>query len=228
MTTKAKTKTVASNKKVVTNKQKGKEPDIRERITELRETIEQSWFEISILLKDIYENNMFEEWGYSSFEDYVKSELDLEYRNAMYRVKIGQTISELEISKEQIAGLGWTKFKEIIPILMDEKLGLTKSKINKIIKAVEPMSFRETKELVSKIKEEQKNGKTADVKEISKSNKVKFSFNDEQLQVVKEAISVAKEMIDTDNDSLALEYICAEWLAQQMGEDEEEIDIDID
>ena len=226
MTTKA--KTVASNKKVVTNKQKGKEPDIRERIIELRETIEQSWFEISLLLKDIYENNLFEEWGYNSFEDYVKSELDLEYRNAMYRVKIGQTISELEISKEQIAELGWTKFKEIIPILMDEKLGLTKSKINKIIKAVEPMSVRETKELVSRIKEEQKNGKTADVKEISKANKVKFSFNDEQLQVVKEAISVAKEMIDTDNDSLALEYICAEWLAQQMGEDKEEIDIDID
>jgi len=196
-TTKSKAKTGTREKK----------PDIRKQIKNLLETIEQSWFEISILLSDTYYGELYKKWGYESFEDYAKAELDMEYRSAMFRVQVGKTINDLNITKQQIGELGWTKFKELTYILKEKDL--TKEHMENLFNEVKDMSFRETKEFIKQVRIEQETGEPG---QSVKKTVMKFKFTNEQEEVVQHAVDEAMGIMEVDNENLALEYICMEWM----------------
>jgi len=185
---------------------------IRKKIVELIEQIEQTWVEVSVLLADVYENEKFKDWGYEKFEDYTTTELNLEYRSAMYRVQLGKAIQELGLDKNRLKKIGWTKIKELLPLLKSETNEKT---LNDLLKKAEKESYRSIRDFVKQVKEEIV---AAENVEKVKKVKVTFQFLQDQFDIVNRAIDRAMELANTDNKALALEYICGEWLEMDDGD----------
>jgi len=55
--------------------------------------------------------------NYASFKAYIEEEFGIEYRNAMYYVKIGEKLNELGLTIPELEELGWSKFKKLLPAL---------------------------------------------------------------------------------------------------------------
>ena len=214
-----------TQKQTTKTKAKGK-GDIRDKLHQLLQQVDECWYEISLLLSDIYNQELFRSWGYESFKDYVSAELPFEYRNAMYRVEVGDVIRKLKLKKDDMIKIGgWTKLKELAGILKEAD----EEEAEVILDKTKDMSVRETRDFVREVRYEME-GKE-DQKKVKKSV-LRFKFTQDQLDIVENAISLAKERADTDNESLALEYICAEWMEMiseasepTENEDEEEVEI---
>src|SRR3972149_2729594 len=66
----------------------GKSEDIRKRILELTENIHSSYWELSKLLYDVGKNNLYREWGFETFDEYVEKDMVFGVRKARYLQKI--------------------------------------------------------------------------------------------------------------------------------------------
>lgn len=184
-------------------------PDInkRSRIRELVEMIEESWFEFSILISDIYYDEMYKTWGYEEFADYVVGELNISYKVAILKVTMGKVIKSLGLKKDRIAKMGWTKFKEL-SLLLNE--GMSAKQVDEYIEKAKEMSFRELQDFVKaeRLKLEGRG-------EASRKITMVFRLFDEAASVVEEALKESMELIRVGNENAALEYICQEWLIKR-------------
>lgn len=145
--------------------------------------------------------------GYSTFREYVETEFSFEYRNAMYYVKIGKTIKELKLSKEEIEEIGWSKFKELTPFLLEDT---DRTTFDKIKKSIKNMTVRELRDFIEKYDIEEVKEEEA---ELVKKCRMTFSLTDEQIKIVKSALDKAMDKFGVENENLAIEYICAEFLS---------------
>jgi len=197
---------------------------IRRKINGLLETIEKSWYDISILLKNIYERELYKKWGFANFEQYSNSELDMDYRIALYRVQIGKIIEKYNLQYNDVNNMGWTKFKEISKLLKDCE-ELNKEEVIALLAKTKDMSYRETEDFIKRIREDRY---TEEGIAIKKKIKFQFIVNEEQASIIESAINLAMSFSNTENKSIALEYLCAEWLteansASNIKEVEEEV-----
>jgi len=174
--------------------------DRRGYVKELLENIDSNWFSLSLELNTIYEGKEFEEWGFESFRDYVELELQLEYRVAMYRVKIAQAIMEFDIDKDEVLEIGWTKFKELIPFLTKDK-----RKRAKLFKLAKELTVRE---LQAKLKEAKGGGK-------EQSISYTFKFNPEQSEIINEALEIGAGVFKTNDKNRIMEAIVSEWISMR-------------
>ena len=176
--------------------------DVRKEIISLMENIEESWYDISILLYHIYKENLYERWGYDKFSGYVENELSISYRDALFRRQIGEAIVKYALDKELVTKVGgWLKFKEITYLFHE---GMKNEDFEKLINKVEPLTHEETKELV-------KNERHGKFDEKIGIRIFKFRTTDDQAVNIDMAISDAMELIGTNNPALALELICIEF-----------------
>ena len=169
-------------------------------VKELLENIDSNWFSLSLELNSIYQGKEFEEWNYESFRDYIELELQLEYRIAMYRVKISQAITDYNIDKEEVLEIGWTKFKELIPFLTKDK-----RKRAKLFKLAKELTVRE---LQAKLREAKGGGK-------EQSISYSFKFNPEQSEIINEALEIGAGVFKTQDKNRVLEAIVSEWLSSR-------------
>ena len=184
---------------------------------ELRRAIdklEESRFDVAVAFYMAYtciENGLkvWELLGYPSFKEYVYDEFGFEYRNAMYYVKIGENIVSHGIDKQTFDKIGWSKFKLIMGVLSSD---LTKIQVEKLIKVVSKMSVRELKKFIDEKNFEKIIDEGNSVIEKVVRCKMVFTLTNEQADVVKQAINRAMEIGGLDNESMALELICVEYL----------------
>ena len=59
---------------------------------------------------------------YSSFRELIETEFDLEYRRAMYWVSTYNHLVESKIPFSKVAGIGWTKLKEIAKVIDEDNV----------------------------------------------------------------------------------------------------------
>lgn len=195
----ATTKTVAKRDAVL--KTKPKDDDLEAKAIKLLENIEESWYDFSIIIYEIYNSELYKTKGFEKFGDYVADKFNLEYRTAMWRVQQGEAIKRLGITKEQCSGIGWTKFKEISVLMgADTK----KSEIDSLLKKAKDMTARELQEFVK--------AERLETEKVSRKVTMTFKLMNEQANTVEEALKTAKEIAQTESEDIALEYICAEWL----------------
>ena len=171
----------------------------REGIKKLLQDIDSNWFDLSLELFDVYANKLYITWGFENFRDFVELDLQLEYRVAMYRVKMAKAISIYEIEKEQVVDIGWTKFKELLPFLSNNQ-----QKNQKLFELARKLTV---KELQAKLKK-----KTNAKKD---SIRLSFSFNPEQYEIIEEALELGKETFGIEDKNRILEAIISEWLSMK-------------
>lgn len=195
----------------MTQKQKNKiitqERSIRDIVKDGIKQIEETWFEISPLLADIYHSDLYQSWGYESFADYVEKELCISYRTAMWRVSIGDAIKGFGLSYDDVRGIGYSKMKELASAIDAIQ---SKKEMKETIKKIKDMSYRETQDFVKSIRLRKET--------IERRVSMSFRFLDEQAVIVEKALDTACALAETSNRSLALEYICNEWLATHNDE----------
>lgn len=166
----------------------------------LAEHIEEDYFRLGGVLKLISENSWFE--GFDSFDAFVFEKYGFQGRKARYLISIYTELVTKQIPWEKVGHLGWTKLKELAPIL-------TLENVDEWVTKATPVSVIE---LIAMLKAKldpsgEQSGKTSD-----DVTTLKFKVKPDQLEVVQAALAKAKGEIGTDYDTVALENICAGYV----------------
>lgn len=172
---------------------------------DLTDEIDCNYFKLGGVLAKIQDESWWEGEGFVSFQVYIQAELGMPYRKAMHLINIYDHLQESGIPYEKVKNLGWTKLKEIAPVINEEN-------VDDWVDTAENMN---NLQLMDEVKEF-KQGETSDedvAEKVKNAIKTKiFKLHQEQQEVVEEAIDAAKEACGTEFDSVALEYICLDFL----------------
>ena len=173
---------------------------VREKILEAQGQIEGGYLEMAQLLTEAYHGDFHETWGFETFEAYCDKELDIKYRKARYFIDIWDKVKSLDLPKDQVAALGWTKMKEISAVI-------TEKNAKEWMRKAEKMSSRELAEAAKIVRK--KDTKDSDVPSITT---LTLRMTEAEANVILEAIEEAKSLCDSTNAVIALEMICQDWL----------------
>jgi hypothetical protein len=171
----------------------------------LAEDIEANYFKLGGVLKLINGQQWFE--GFASFDAFVLEKFGFQVRKAHYLIQIYTNLVGQQIPWEKVAGLGWTKLKDLAPILTLENLDEWVAKAANVTVA----------ELQAMIKASQGGGSTESGTTTSDNVVLKFKMHNDQAEAVNTALAKAKGELSTDFDNVALAGICTGYLANASG-----------
>lgn len=184
----------------------------------LRNRVEESFFSLGGVLNHIVLTGAHKAAGFDGkrgFADYVKAELDIDYRKAMYLIDIYKTFRALGVSEAQFSGIGWSKAKELTSIVTPDNLDEVLGKARELSKDG----------LISWVKTTFVNedgtprvGRAPRQGQVQKT-KLQFALFADQAETVTRALEAAKGKVGTDDLAQALEFICAEWSQAAEGVD---------
>ena len=180
------------------------ETDARAMVGALQEGAEFTFVRLGAVLSVIQSKSWFEPHG--SFKDYVETAHGINYRRAMYWIGIYNGLVESEVPWKKVAHLGWSKLAKIVPIL-------TKANVDLWMKRAETNTVLQLEEMVKaeqvKLKLGSSSGEGAEAKTVTTMT---FKVHDDQKATVKAALAKCKETSGTDIDTVALEFICLDYL----------------
>lgn len=201
--------------------------DIREKILDIKRVIDDSYLDLGRLLYKTLHLKLYLQWGYAGFSDYCAGELGFQERKAQYFIALWKKIRvELGLNEDQIKGLGWTKLKEIAPILTKENADEVISGVMTGGKHGQPMSVREVQSYADDLRggddDDGDAGRGSPGEEKLQNFSVKLF--PAQLQTVQDALTLAKKVYESDKQCYLLSSLCLEWQAQHLeGSDEDRL-----
>jgi hypothetical protein len=175
--------------------------DVREEIQEECAKIEDGYMTLAQRLLEVIDNGYFTRWGFSSFEEYCTDEVQIGYRKASYLVQIAQTVKDLKIDWEDITGIGWTRMRTILPALKQD------GEVGDWLTLAADLSVKDLEKLVK----DHKIGATIEGDSSNALVTIKFRVTKDQFDIISDALDLAKEAIEDDNDVLALEQMCYDY-----------------
>lgn len=167
----------------------------------LAEDIEVNYFKLGGVLKLINENSWFE-GDFKGFDDFVYEKYGFQGRKARYLISIYDNLVTKMIPWEKVSGLGWTKLKDLAPILTPEN-------VDEWVAKAEKLTVVELQGAIKALKPEgeEKTEKTTDDVVL-----MKFKLKPDQAEAVTQALAKAKGELQTEYDTVALENICSGYL----------------
>lgn len=172
----------------------------------LAEDIEANYFKLGGILKLIQSQQWYE--GYASFDQFVLEKFGFQVRKAHYLISIYTNLVDKQIPWEKVSTLGWTKLKDLAPILTLENLDEWLAKAGPVT----------VMELQAMIKASQNSDATSESsKTTTDTVALKFKLHNEQAEAVQTALAKAKGELHTDFDNVALAGICTGYLANANG-----------
>lgn len=179
------------------------------------ETIEESSFTLGGLLAHIYHEELYTTAGYDgnkAFETYLKEELGIEYRKAMYLIKIYTHFSALGVDEARLAEIGWSKAKELVKVATAENFD----------ELVDYAANHTRAELEEYIRTDYIDaGDGSDTKTEPKAKRVTFKFwaFEDAANVWLDAIEKVKDEHGLTDDNEAFGAIITEWAQLVEGMD---------
>ena len=174
-------------------------------VGELADTSDFSAFRLGGVLAKIHAEKWYASEGYSDFKSYVVSRHGFKPRKAFYLVQIYNAVSGLGLSWDELKPIGWTKLKEIAPVLDEGNAaewlaraampGMTVSRLHGLV-------------LASRDDPATRLGRAP----ANRTTVQSFTFDDDQLETVTLALAKAKEAMGTSHDSVALQHIASGYL----------------
>jgi hypothetical protein len=166
---------------------------------ELFDTVEVSYVRLGGVLKIIKDNTWFD--GSADFETYVLEKFGFKGRKADYLIQIYTDLVTKQIPWAKVHHLGWTKLKDLSPILTLENLDEWVAKAEKLT----------VLELQAALKA--KNAPESADKPVDEFVKMNLKVKPDQKSIIDTAIAKAKGELNTQYDAVALENICAAYAA---------------
>lgn len=145
----------------------------------------------------------------AGFQKFIEEHFGLEYRVAMYWIKIYHAfnVAGIEDAAAKVAKLGWTKAKTIAPYLLEEG-----SKPDELVELAENNTVQELSEA---IKDTTTVGGTKG--ERVKRLTLKYRFLEEAAATVEGILNAAQEQFGLKSKDEALLQILTEWAAENGG-----------
>lgn len=167
----------------------------------LAENIEVNYFKMGGVLKLINDNSWFE--GFADFDIFVYEKYGFQGRKARYLISIYDNLVTKQIPWEKVSHLGWTKLKDLAPIITAEN-------VDEWVAKAEKCSVVELQALIKATKPDEGGEKSA--KTTDEVVKMTFKLKADQSEIVQQALAKAKGELHTEYDTVALENICAGYV----------------
>ncbi len=194
------TKTRAEVSSKISGKSAKRSDLVRKYLKEAKDSVETGYIRMCRFVNEAYKKDYFKDWKFDSFEAYCNKELNMEYRKAMYFVKIADKITELNIPDTRAEAIGWAKINQIIKVA-------TPKNVDKWLGKAEKSSLADITESVSV-----SSRSDADAGKVPKITTMKFKMNEDTAGTITDALSEAKILLDTEDSVQALQMICMDWL----------------
>lgn len=167
-------------------------------------------FRLGGVLSLIQENQWLE--GHETFRELVESKFGIQYRKAMYLIEIYRTLVENQIPWEKVQDLGWTKLKDLTKILTPKNVDawVKKAQKNTVLQLQELIKAE-----VAKQEEKDEEEEGSEAKETTKAAAITtltFKLHEDQKVTVRAALEKAKQEVNSEFDTVALEAICVGYL----------------
>jgi hypothetical protein len=196
-----KTKTTAKSKTAAKGKTVAKRStDVRKQIKDVMAAVDEDHMSLAALLAEAYNKKYWEEWGFEDFKLYCADELDVQWRKAYYFVDIWNKVEEFNLDVKEVQKVGWTKMKEIATVI-------TKRNYKGLMKKAQSMNAKDFIDEVRVLRTKQKGKDPRPV-----TTTINLKANEDEAKTILEAISEAKKLTESANDTVALEMICSDWL----------------
>lgn len=162
-------------------------------------------FRVGGALSVIQSNDWYKQSGHTNFKDYVLDKFDMKHAKARYMIRIYRKVLELGLPWSVVETIGWSKFREIEPVLTKKN---AKGWFQKA-KALNVVSLQE------QVREARKGTGDSIENPSAESNVTSMSFkaHDDQRSVIDEAITSALIDADTESRTVALTAICLGYTA---------------
>jgi len=183
--------------------------EIRQEVLDLKNQVGDNYWLLAEKLKMVYDKDLFRNWGFDSWKEYVDSELAFELRKAQYLVQIHGWIQGMPPAiQEWMHELGWTKCRMLLHVVTTENATEWKNRI-------EGKTVAEISEILKGGGEGGGGGGNLGEGDstLEPSKKYTFGMKGNQISIVDMAIARAQELAETDKPSNALALICTEFLS---------------
>jgi len=181
------------------------EADAKKMVAELNELSEVNFFRLGGVISVIQANGWFAPFG--SLKEFIEGEHGINYRRAMYWVTIYNGLIASEVPWSKVSDIGWTKLKEIVPVL-------TLKNLDKMVKLAKANTVLQLNAIVKGMTDAANKGDAGggeDDGEAQEVSTMTFKVHADQKATVKAAIAKAKDMAKTTVDTVALEFICLDF-----------------
>ena len=181
-------------------------------VPDLLNGIDKDYFKLGGVLSVIQTNGWFMDKNYENFRAYVENELGMAYRKSMYLIGIYNGLVKSGVLWSQVAHLGWTKLKELAPIL-------TPDNVEQWVGLAENMTVLQLQEHIKSESAgasaggDAPEGAEGSVAEAKKTTTMTFKLHEDQKETVRAALDKVKHETGTEFDSVALETLCLDFLA---------------
>lgn len=184
-----------------------KEKDADKLVDTLAEQGEVTAFKLGGVLSRVQQEGWFK--PYATFREYIELGKGIHYRRAMYYVAIYNALAESGVPYAKVKHIGWTKLKEIAAILtqenVDEWVKIAEGQtVLQLIETVKNHNAKKAQKLIGE------GGEPEQAKTIVTKT---FKMHTDQKETIEAAIEKAKEKSNTTIDTVALEYICLEYVS---------------
>lgn len=183
--------------------------EIKDRLEMEKKNFVTNFYNIAKLVTEIYNNKLYEYWGYGSFKDFVQENLDINLAIAYRMTSLINGQSALDIPTEDLLEVKSTNLLEIFSLNPKENKEEIKSLLN-------DAKTETTEQIKNKVRR---------LKGLNSPTWFKFSYTDENtVELIKNGLEKAKreygdsvdittgEIIEISN-SRALELIIADYLS---------------
>ena len=174
-------------------------------VGELADASDYNAFRLGGILAKILDEKWYASAGYVDFASYVERRHGFKRRKAYYLVQIYNAVSGLGLGWDELKPIGWTKLKELAPVLENGNAA------EWLERAAAPgMTVAKLRELVQAYREEppthfEEGG-------AGRTTSRTFALDDEQLSILAQALAKAKSDVGTDLDSVALAHVARNYL----------------
>lgn len=205
---------------------------VRDRLVELAQLIERSYFEMGRHLFRVYHLGLFRKWGFATFEDYVTNDLEFQLRKAQYLVGIWKNLRvKCGVQDDDIRGVPWSKAKEISTVATPDN----------VYDWVEHARTTPAHQLQVDVREAKKNGgappskqsqpgdaRVSDVPqdkpaekpvEVEGVKRFAVTMYDGQYEILKRALALAEKRAQSDKTCHVLALIAQEFCTYNTPED---------
>jgi len=168
---------------------------LRKEVLDLRNALERGYMKLAKLLSEVRHQELYVKWGFTTFADYLDKELGFDERKAEHLINIWDKVKGFKLDEERIKKIGWTKMRQITPVLTEKN---SKDLINK----AEKLSARSLGEKIKSLRA---------IEKTPPQILLKLPLEDSEYRIIMDAIEEAKKLTK-QSASQALQMVCLDWM----------------
>jgi hypothetical protein len=214
----------------------GRSAEARRALLQITAGVVRSTFDLAELLYEVKSAGYYRAYGYETFGEYVMKELDIKQRKSEYLIRIVQVCKAVGLKRADYESAGVSKLRDITTLDPEGSWFNPETKTNEdmaehivdLIANAQTMTSEEVTERVLELK-----GMTGDDRPVVRSCSMTQSTWDNVVKVAYERMRLKLGSAGRDDQGMAREYtdgvclecICADWLAGESEQPEDETGI---